>query len=378
MKTGSYQLIEDAAALSRVVSHLSQFSLIAVDFEGEWNLHRYGLHLCLIQVCDGEQIYLIDPTKVGDLDGFLRILEDPKVEIISHGPQSDIVLLDYLYGRQPRNIFDTEKAAQLLGYENTSLSYLLERHFGIVKNLKVRVSDWNQRPLTDSMLNYASKDVEYLHRLREILLGELGEKGRQDWLAEECVELEDIRYKKKENPHLDIQNASRLTERQTLVLKGIYDIRDQIAKELDKPAYYIIPNSKLVDLAVTPPLGEAGWMELKGVNPRIKKYAREFHLAVDHALNVDLEKEPRYPERNFKGLSKNAFFRLVDQKTALLEQIRDQIKEEYDIYPMILSMRNLKRVAYGEATLNDFKQWQKVILLEKANQMQLDVSILLS
>lgn len=371
-------MIEDATALSSVLSHLSQYSLIAVDFEGEWNLHRYGLHLCLIQVSDGEHIYLIDPTQVGDLDGFLRILEDPKVEIISHGPQSDIVLLDYLYGRQPRNVFDTEKAAQLLGYENTSLSFLLERHFGIVKNLKVRVSDWNQRPLTDSMLNYASKDVEYLHRLRDILLSELDEKGRREWLMEECAELEDIRYKKKENPHLDIQNASRLTERQSLVLKGIYDIRDQIAKELDKPAYYIIPNSKLVDLAVNPPLGENGWAELKGVNPRIKKYAREFNLAVENALSFDLEKEPRYPERNFKGLSKNAFFRLVDQKTALLEQIRDQIKEEYDIYPMILSMRNLKRVAYGEATLNDFKQWQKVILLEKANQMQLDVSILLS
>jgi ribonuclease D len=378
LSEGKYQLVEDAAAFGTVINHLKAFKLLAVDLEGEWNLHRYGLHLCLIQISDGESTFLIDPLAVGDLGPFLDIMEDPAVEIISHGPQSDIVLLDYLYGRQPRNVFDTEKAAQLMGYENTSLSFLLERHFGITKNMKVRVSDWNQRPLTESMLNYAAKDVDYLHRLRVLLIDELTEKGRLEWLVEECKELEDIRYKKKENPHMEIQHASKLTERQALVLKGIYEQRDQIAKELDKPAYYIIPNSKLVELAGNPPTHELDWSDLKGVNPRIKKYAREFQQAVDNALGIEMVKAPRYEDRNFGGLSKSAFFKLVDQKTALLEQIREQIKEEYDIYPMILSMRNLKRVAYGEATLNDFKQWQKDILLQKAKQMELDVAILMS
>lgn len=371
-------MVQDAEAFLKVMNHLRAFDLLAVDLEGEWNLHRYGLHLCLIQISDGSNIYLIDPLSVGDLDPFLDILEDPNIEIISHGPQSDIVLIDFLYGRQPRNVFDTEKAAQLLGYENTSLSFLLERHFGISKNMKVRVSDWNQRPLTDQMLNYAAKDVEYLHRLRILLTAELEEKGRRDWLMEECVELEDIRYKKKENPHLEIQNASKLNERQALILKGLYEVRDHIAKELDKPAYYIITNSRLVELAGNPPLNEQEWSDLKGVNPRIKKFVREFQLAVENALGSELVKEQRYQDRDFNGLRKNAYYKLVDQKTALLEQIREQIKEEYDIYPMILSMRNLKRVAYGEATLNDFKQWQKDILLEKAKQMSLDVAILMS
>jgi ribonuclease D len=378
-KVASFELVEDAASLEKVIENLKRFDLLAVDFEGEWNLHRYGLHLCLIQVSDGENIYLIDPLKVGDLDGFLKIMEDPAIEIISHGPQSDIVLMDYLYGRQPKNIFDTEKAAQLLGYENTSLSYLLERHYGIIKNTKVRVSDWNQRPLTEAMLNYASKDVEYLHRLREILISELTEKGRREWLMEECHELEDIRYKKKENPHMEIQSASKLNDRQALILKFIYELRDQIAKDLDKPAYYIIPNSKLIELALNPPATEADWCDIKGVNPRIKKYAHDFFQGVGIAQRAELTKDPnQFSDRNFKGLSKSAFFKLVDQKTQLLEQIRDQIKAEYDIYPMILSMRNLKRVAYGEATLNDLKEWQKEILLEKANQMQLDLTILMS
>jgi ribonuclease D len=379
LSAGEFQFVQDAGALGHVIEHLRQFDLLGIDFEGEWNLHRYGLHLCLIQISDGTSTFIVDPLAVGELDSFLDILEDPAIEKITHGPQSDMVLMDYLYGRHPKNIFDTEKAAQLLGYENTSLSFLLERHFGITKNMKVRVSDWNQRPLTEQMLNYAAKDVDYLHRLRENLLVELDEKGRVEWLQEECKELEDIRFKKKENPHLEIQNASKLTDLQAHILKHLYDLRDQIAQETDKPAYYIIPNARLIELALNPPRTEQAWMELKSVNPRVKKHAHDFHIAVEHAIGTVPKKDNgRYQDRDFQGLSKNAYFKLVDQKTALLEQIRDQIKEEYDIYPMILSMRNLKRVAYGEANLNDLKNWQKEILLEKAKAMELDVTLLMS
>jgi ribonuclease D len=373
----NYQLVEDPESLRKVIGHLQEFDLLAIDFEGEWNLHRYGLHLCLIQVSDGDKNFLIDPLKVGDLDDFLKIMEDPRVEIISHGPQSDIVLMDYLFGRQPRNLFDTEKAAQLLGYENTSLSFLLERHFGVTKNTKVRVSDWNQRPLTEQMLNYASKDVEYLHRLREILVMELTDKGRREWLVEECMELEEIRFKQKENPHLEIQGSGRLTDRQAMVLKAIYEIRDQIARELDKPAYYIIPNAKLVELAVNPPRKEVEWSEMKGINPKVNRYSASLQQAVEQAMKAEVARDTtRSPNPRMNGMRKSEFIKLVDQKTALLEQIRERIKQEYDIYPMILSMRNLKRVANGEATLDNLKAWQRVILLEKAGQMQLDLSIL--
>ena len=321
-------------------------------------------------------MFLIDPLKVGDLDPFLSILENPDIHIISHGPQSDIVLLDYLFGRRPSNVFDTEKAAQLLGYESTSLSGMLERHFGLSKNMKVRVSDWNKRPLSDKMLDYAALDVAYLHEMRDRLVEELEEKNRLHWHTEECKALEDIRYRKKENPHLDIQGANKLDRYQTHRLKHMYNVRDDIARDTDKPAYYIIPNSKLVELAKEPPPSVKAWTELKGVNPRVKRFAKRFHGAVTTADGSKPENPRANINRGRNGMSKNQFFRLVDQRTQVLGLIRDQIKEDYDIYPMILSMRNLKRVAYGEATLQDFKAWQREIVLEKAQELDLDVSIL--
>lgn len=378
MSIAQFELIRERDNFLNLVDHLQGFSRLAVDFEGEWNLHRYGLHLCLIQVSDGENISLIDPLSVGDLDPFLKVMENPEIEIVSHGPQSDIVLMDYLFGRQPANVFDTEKAAQLLNYESTSLSYLLERHFGISKNMKVRVSDWNKRPLTEKMLNYAALDVQYLHRLRVTLEEELREKGRFEWQMEECKGLEDIRYRKKDNPHLEINKANRLTLDEAHVLKYIYQAREKVAQELDKPAYYIIPNSRLLELAQAPPKTQDGWSNVKGVNPRLKRYASAFHQAVQAAFRSDPNESRRaHKPGQYQGLSKNAYYRLVDKKTQLLGQIRDQIKEDYDIYPMILSMRNLKKVAYGENSLEDLKGWQRKILLEKAREMELDISILM-
>lgn len=378
MDSIQYEFVGERERFLEVIKDLSKFTRLGVDFEGEWNLHRYGLHLCLIQVSDAKNIYLLDPTTVGDLGPFLEIMEAPEIEIISHGPQSDIVLMDYLFQRTPRNVFDTEKAAQLLNYESSSLSGLLGRHFGISKNMKVRVSNWNKRPLTEKMMDYAALDVAYLHQLRELMEGELRAEGRYQWQLEECKALEDIRHKKKANPHLEISKANKLNRDEAHVLKHIFNVRDQIAQEMDKPAYYIIPNDRLLDLAQNPPAEVHGWTELKGVNPRLRRYAQKFWQATQDAQNSAPEELQRGPDPQlYKGLSKNAYFRLVDKKTQLLGAIRDQIKESYDIYPMIISMRNLKRVAYGETTLSDFRAWQKEILLDTAKAMDLDVSILL-
>ena len=37
-----------------------EINKIAMDFEGEFNLHSYGERLCLIQIYDGESYFIID------------------------------------------------------------------------------------------------------------------------------------------------------------------------------------------------------------------------------------------------------------------------------------------------------------------------------
>ena len=66
LEAGLYTLVESPEDFLNVISHLQKFNLLAVDFEGEWNLHRYGLHLCLIQISDGEKTFIVDPLCLDD------------------------------------------------------------------------------------------------------------------------------------------------------------------------------------------------------------------------------------------------------------------------------------------------------------------------
>jgi ribonuclease D len=65
-KFTSYSWIDSDEALNKLLDNWenSGVASIAVDFEGEFNLHIYGEHLCLVQIYDGKDFYLIDPFSV--------------------------------------------------------------------------------------------------------------------------------------------------------------------------------------------------------------------------------------------------------------------------------------------------------------------------
>ena len=56
-----YVSLDSDEKILSFISSLNQSSPIAVDLEGEFNLHIYGEHLCLIQIFDGKDFYIIDP-----------------------------------------------------------------------------------------------------------------------------------------------------------------------------------------------------------------------------------------------------------------------------------------------------------------------------
>ena len=59
----SYTLIDSDEDIQSLLSQWKGRGVrqVAMDFEGEFNLHCYGEHLCLIQIFDGEHFFLVDP-----------------------------------------------------------------------------------------------------------------------------------------------------------------------------------------------------------------------------------------------------------------------------------------------------------------------------
>lgn len=375
-----YTLITDNAALAALCEKLQACDRIGVDLEGEWNLHRYGLHLCLIQICDGHETWLIDPFAATELGPFIRLMEDPAVLKISHGPQSDVILLNHKYGAEPKNIWDTEKAAQLLAYPSTSLNGLLEAKFNLSKNSKIREMDWLNRPLLPEMLDYAALDVRYLLQLHELLEAELKEKGRLEWQEEENETLDHLRYRKKENPHAEIKGANKLTPEQLVRLKWLYEVRDQLAQEMDRPGYHVIPNDKLVLLATEESISAKDWEQMKGVNPRVKQQWKRFQEGLELARHEweQMKAMGMDGQRSARPRISGARARWGDKVTLKLEKVKEVIAGEYDIAAMIISSRTIKRIAWFEIAYTDLKRWQRHLIEEAARKHHIDLGVLLA
>ena len=368
----SYSFIDNRLQFFKACDQLKKSSTLAFDIECEFNRNHYGTHLCLVQVSDGDDIFILDPTTVGNLDPLWEILASEN-EVIVHSPGSDITLLDKLYNRRPSNLFCTELAARLLGCETPSLSYLLGKYFGAQKDGTLTTSDWLQRPLPKEMLKYAALDVAFLHELKGVLVSELKEKGRLQWHKEECLEMEKIRYRETINPHLQIQGSKNLSKEEAHVLKHLFQVRDALAKDINKPAFHIMPNKVLIRLARNPPLLLRQWKNMRalGVSRRVQKQDDlvRFHRAVMTAKASTPEPLETPPTKNWFFLDQNK------AKAKILEQIRTRILAEYpDVGSIVLSKRVSKSLAAGNITLLDLRDWQRAIVLRIGKELDLAMS----
>ena len=102
-----------------------------------------------------------------------------------HDADYDLRLLDREYGFRATNLFDTRIAAQLLNEPGVGLAALLERYLGVRLDKRFQRADWSARPLSPGMLEYAAADTRHLPELRDILRGQLRERGRLTWAEEE-------------------------------------------------------------------------------------------------------------------------------------------------------------------------------------------------
>ena len=159
-----YEYITSDAGIAELIPVLEARDRIAVDFEGEFNLHIYGEHLCLVQIFDGEDYHIIDPRSSGVSPKGLGMFFQSSVQKIFFDAQSDASLVHKRYGMTIRNIYDIRIPAMLLGYAGNLLG-LEELYLGIDNTggkKKKQTSNWLVRPLGDEQIEYALSDVEFL------------------------------------------------------------------------------------------------------------------------------------------------------------------------------------------------------------------------
>ena len=294
-----YQLIDTPEALDRAEDLLAKVPRISLDCEAA-GFHRYSDRLCLVQLSTPRHDLILDPLAI-DIAPLLRPrLEDPGVQVVMHGADYDLRLLDRDLGIELRGLFDTQAAASLLGAQAVGLAALLDHHLGVKLPKTHQRADWAQRPLPEAMLEYAAGDTRHLPALADILSAALREKGREEWASEEFEVLEKIRWEEEEetDPVTRVKGARDLTPREVTGLRGALAWRDEIARAKDRAPFRVVGDQVLLEIVVTRPTSIGQLEGLKGLSPRLARQHGEDLLtrlsSVDGLPQEELQPFPRW------------------------------------------------------------------------------------
>jgi ribonuclease D len=310
------EIVTTADRLAEVVAILSTQAEFAVDLEMD-SLHHYQEKVCLIQVSTRSESWLIDPLALKDLSPLAAPLGDPGIRIVMHGADYDIRSLHRDFGIEVRNLFDTMLASRFLGITEFGLAALLKARFGIELNKKYQKADWSKRPLSPEMRAYAAADTSDLLPLYDQLSAELIEKGRLDWLEEECVLLCQARVTEKEGPlFLSCKGAGKLKGRSLAVLEELLQLRNRQAREFDRPPFKVISAETLLEAAEKRPRTFADLSGIKGMTPgQVQRFGEKILAAVSAALALPEEELPRFPRQRREEPADGAKERLKHLKS---------------------------------------------------------------
>ncbi|MBJ6110128.1 HRDC domain-containing protein [Hymenobacter sp. BT523] len=370
--------ITTAEAIAEAAAHFATLPRIGIDLEFDDMRHRYGRHLALIQVFDGQQVYLIDPLLLSDmaagLEPLFAVLRNPAVAKVFHSCKSDILLLDELFSVNCRNIVDTSVQFTLLAAEdnNISLGRLIQAELGFEVDKGEQKSNWLKRPLSEAQKEYAANDVLYLFELTDRLSARLEELGRTDWAAQENLALEAVRYGR-DDPRPWSRNAAKykITPQEMPIFRELYLLRDAVARQLDRPPYHVLSNDKLAELTRKPIETPLQLRTANGLHPELKRspYAEQLlaigttDLAPDTPLPADQRKFPFRRRLNGPAATR------AEARETLLNTLKTHLATDHGstMANMVLSNRLIADIIElgADAAL---RPWQQQLLRESAER----------
>lgn len=356
--------IEDDRAFDRFSGALAAAPWFGIDLEFQRE-RTYFPRLCLIQVIlppagpDADfQLAIIDPQRVRRLQPIWDRVADPAVETVLHAGRQDMEIA-YEQGRTlPRNIFDTQIAAALIGWgDQPGYASLVERVAGVRLSKLETVTDWSRRPLTPGQLEYALDDVRYLPAIRQELGRRLEELGRIEWAREEMAHYEE-RTTWESDPtrlFLRLPRLRSLHRKNLAVARDLAAWREAEAMRRDEPRNRVLTDDVIVEIARRLPKSPAQLEILRGYHPA---EVRRSGPAVIELVAKSLQRpESEWPELPPARSEESETSLVVD----LLEVFLRARAREAEIAPSYLGSRhdlaelidevNGARAAGGEAPL---------------------------
>lgn len=371
-----YQIVDTAAGLEKAVSALEKEKFIAVDLEAD-SMYHFKEKVCLIQLATEKTSVVVDPLQVNNFSLFSPLFSNPDIQKIFHGADYDVRSLYRDFKIKINNLFDTELACRFLGIKETGLKAVLKMFFEINIEKKYQKKDWSKRPLSEKMIEYASKDVIYLQPLAKILIDKLEEIDRLSWVLEECKILSKVRpiLSDEEPLFLKFKGAGRLKSKSLAVLEALLQYRKSVAEKKDKPLFKIIGNDSIMKIATARPETLRRLKRSKALSGRqISMYGNDLIQVVAGALKITEHELPVYPRKTVSAMPYKVFERIKVLKSwrdskaialdmdsgmlcnnALITAIAVKNPEDRKSMGTIKEMKNWQKTAFGKEIITVLK-----------------------
>jgi ribonuclease D len=148
-------------ALAQLATALEGVRELAVDVEAD-AMHHFRARLCFVQLGTDTDIFLVDTLVDGLSPAALSsMFADATVTKFFHAAQGDLQYLAEA-GVRVKGLFDTHRAATLLGWPKVGLADLVKEHLGATLQKEHQQSDFSIRPLPPELRAYIADDVRYL------------------------------------------------------------------------------------------------------------------------------------------------------------------------------------------------------------------------
>lgn len=345
--------------MDQLIKKICQYERIALDTEAD-SLHSYREKLCLIQLGfpDGCQ-EIVDPLTGHSLEPLYEALQERQV--ILHGADYDLRLLRRAGNFTASSIFDTAIAARLLGIREFGYAALVKAEFGIELVKASQKANWGRRPLTEKMLEYARNDTRYLHDLAKLLEKRLRDLSRFAWFEQTCERTIVTAAVDRDRTSAGLESW-RLTGSGTwhgkalAVLREMWNWRDEEARLIDKPSFYILRNEDLLTTSLKITAGDVHpqFGHIKG--PRLTRFLESAKRGLETP-------ESEWPTRK-RGVRGQHMTADQDKLAERLKELRDQRAAELSIEPAVIASRAAIEASaqYPEKISQNLMPWQREIL----------------
>ncbi len=288
--------IEHDKNLKQLIKKLRNESLLAIDTESN-SLYAYQERVCLIQLSTRTHDYIIDPLRIADMSPLGELLVDPKIEKVFHAAEYDLMCLKRDYDFIVLNLFDTMVAARICGVKALGLNRLLAEYCGVEVDKSHQRDDWGQRPLSEEGLLYAQMDTHYLPVLRDKLTELLVQHGRTEEAMEMFAEASEVtppEHVFDSEGYWRMAIPSGLNRRQSAILRELYILREDIAKERDCPPFKVFADKMLLVMAENSPRNINELERIRGLPVAIaQRYSHELLQAIERGKRTQLPPRPR-------------------------------------------------------------------------------------